>query len=157
MRNLLNDPDREALLARMADLRPDSKGRWGVLTVEQMVCHVTDPVRIALGELEVQDASNVFTRSFLKWMVLAGMPPPKGKIDTFPELDYKTGGGRPPEGLAPEIETFRATLDRFTERAQRAQRGEAFAPSPVFGKLSARAYGRLFHAHTHHHLKQFGV
>jgi hypothetical protein len=111
-------------------------------------------MRIALGEMDVKDASSVFTRSVLKWLVLSGMPPPKGKVETFPELDYAQGGGTPPAELAADLATFEATLDRFLERAAA---GKAFTRSPAFGKLSARGYGRLMYVHMHHHLKQFGV
>ena len=154
MRNLLDETTRRELLQRVGRLSADSQRLWGRMSVGEMVCHVTDAMRIALGEMEAEDASNVFTRSVLKWLVLAGMPAPKGKIETFPELDYAKGGGRPPAELAAERATLETTLDRFLERAS-SETG--FSRSPAFGRLSPRAYGRLMYVHMHHHLKQFGV
>ena len=154
MKNMLDEAARTAVLGRIARLTPESQRRWGKMDVGQMVCHLTDPMRIALGEMTAKDAANVFTRSVLRWLVLAGVPAPKGKIETFPELDYTKGGGTQPKTLAADLETFRSALARFVERASS---GPAFERSPGFGRLSPRAYGRLMYVHMDHHLKQFGV
>ena len=97
---------------------------------------------------------NLFTRTILKWLVLSGVPAPKGKVETFPELDYAKGGGTPPAELAEDLDALRGSVERFVERAST---GEPFVTSPAFGKLSPRSYGRLMYVHMHHHLKQFGV
>ena len=154
MKNVLDERWRTALQARMDKLTPDAQRRWGKMTVGQMVCHVTDPLRIALGEMEAEDISTLMTRSFLRWAVLAGLPPPKGKIATFPELDQAAGGGTPPTDLAADVATYEAILDRFCAHDQQ---GKRFQRNPAFGALSNRSWGRLTYCHVHHHLKQFGV
>jgi hypothetical protein len=154
MRNLLDDGVRQRVLERVAQLTPDGQRRWGTMDVGQMICHIADPLRIALGELPAKDASSVFTRTVLRWLVLAGMPAPKGKVKTFPELDYAKGGGTPPKQLAADVESLHGAIARFLERAAS---GQSFERSPAFGRLSPRAYGRLMYVHMHHHLKQFGV
>jgi hypothetical protein len=154
MKNLLDASCREAVLARLDRLAPDTPALWGRMDVNQMVCHVTDPLRLALGDLPARDVSNPIRRTLLKWAVLGGMPPPKGKIATFPEIDQVAGGGTPPTSLAADVEALRRELARFVDRAAS---GGALAPSPAFGRLSGRAYGRLQYVHMDHHLRQFGV
>lgn len=154
MGNVLQERARTAVRARIARLAPDSPALWGVMDVSQMLRHLADPMRIALGEMDAEDASSLFTRTVLKRLVLLGMPAPKGKVKTFPELDYATGGGTPPEGFERDRELLRDTLERFVAHAAA---GKPLAPSPIFGRLSPRAYGRLTYVHMDHHLKQFGV
>lgn len=154
MANVLDGDARRSLLERVGRLTPESRARWGVMNVDQMLRHLADPMRIALGELRAADVSTFFTRTLLKRLVLIGMPAPKGKVKTFPELDYAAGGGTPPEGFETDRKALLDTLERFVAHAQA---GGALAPSPAFGPLSPRAYGRLTYVHMHHHLKQFGV
>lgn len=154
MKNLLDEAPRQGLLERLGRLSAGSQRTWGRMDVGQMLCHVADPLRIALGDMAAADASNVFTRSLLKWLVLAGMPAPKGKVQTFPELDQVAGGGTPPAGFAEDLSRLRALLDRFVDQAAA---GRPFVRSPGFGRLSARSYGRLMYVHMDHHLRQFGV
>jgi len=153
MKNLLDERWRDSLLARFDQLEPSSERRWGRMNVEQMICHVSDPIRIALGEMEVADVSNVMTRTVLRWLVLAGMPAPKGKVKTFEEIDQVAGSGTPPTSLDEDRATLKTLIDRLVADAPKGQ----LAPSPAFGKLSGRQYGRLFYCHMHHHLNQFGV
>lgn len=153
MKNLLDPETRRDLLARFERLAPGTPARWGRMNVEQMVCHVADPVRIALGDLPARDHSTFFRRHVLKRLVLAGMPAPKGKVPTFPEIDQARGGGTPPTTLDEDRRTLGRLVERFVAEAPQ----DALRPSPGFGRLSGREYGRLMYAHMHHHLKQFGA
>lgn len=154
MKNLLDEHDRRGLLARLGQLTPHRAARWGRMDVGQMVCHLADPLRIALGELAAADASNLLTRTVLRWMVLAGVPAPRGKVKTFPEIDQVDGSGTAPTDLAADVQTLRTLVDRFVAHAGA---GKRFTRSPGFGALSPRQYGRLMYLHVDHHLEQFGV
>jgi len=154
MKNLLDTACRQEILDRLGRLSPESSRLFGRMDVGQMLCHLADPMRVAFGEIQAVDASNLFTRTFLRWMVLSGAPTPKGKVETFPELDHAKGGGTQPTDFASDLEALRAMISRFVEHASA---GKSFAPSPVFGELSGRAYGRLMYVHMCHHLEQFGV
>ena len=50
MSTLANLQARDALLARLRVLRPDSPRHWGRMTPHQMVCHLTDAFRMAYSE-----------------------------------------------------------------------------------------------------------
>ncbi len=52
----------------------------------------------------------------------------------------------------PDKQALLAVLGRFSETPRRA----VLAPSPVFGPLSRRGWGRLMWRHVDHHLRQFG-
>ncbi len=50
MQNWFEPADRALLLARLDRLSPGHTARWGRMTVQQVVCHMADLVRVALGE-----------------------------------------------------------------------------------------------------------
>jgi hypothetical protein len=54
MRTLLNDRDEKEVLDRLSRVRPDSQRRWGSMSAHQMICHLSDSFRVALGEKHVR-------------------------------------------------------------------------------------------------------
>ena len=50
MRTLARECDKAEVLRRLRALRQDSVGRWGRMSAHQMVCHLSDACRAALGE-----------------------------------------------------------------------------------------------------------
>ena len=55
------------------------------MTSSQMVCHLIDQLRIALGELPTQPVSGVFRYPPFKQVVINVLPWPKGRIQGPPE------------------------------------------------------------------------
>ena len=58
--NFDNLADRRNLIERLRNLSLDSMGSWGKMSVNQMICHLSDQVRIALGEVAVVAVGNIF-------------------------------------------------------------------------------------------------
>src|SRR6185295_9729695 len=88
---LADSQAREALLARLRALRPDSPRQWGKMNSHQMVCHLTDAFRMAAGERQPAAVDNVLTRSLVRWVALH-MPLqwPHG-VNTVREADQVAG------------------------------------------------------------------
>ena len=140
------------LLDRLGRLRPDSARQWGRMSAHQMVCHLSDSARMALGERDVSPATGAYQRTLLKWLALYGpLPWPPG-IVTRPEVDQVSEGTQPRE-FSTDVEALRALTARLIERAPRMD-GRAH---PIFGRLSRRAWMRWAFLHMDHHLRQFGV
>lgn len=154
MKNLLDADTRKETLTRVEALTPGHERRWGRMSAGEMVCHVGDQIRLALGDLAAKDVSTVFTRSLLKRLVLAGMPFPKGRIETFEELNHAKGGGTQAAAFHEDVKTLKNLVARFVDRD--GQDG-SFARNPVFGRMSNRQWGRLVYRHMDHHLAQFGA
>jgi hypothetical protein len=150
MRTLADERDRAELVARLGALRPDSARRWGRMTVHQMVCHLADNYRMALGQRPVETMRVPVPRGLVKWVALyAPLPWPRG-IPTAPETDQQRLGSRPVEFAADLAEAV-ALLERVAgaELARRAH--------TVFGTMTAADWQRWAWLHTDHHLRQFGV
>ena len=150
MRSLASKAHQDSIAKRISTLTTDDRRQWGEMSVEQMVCHLCDVYRIALGAKAVTPATSVFRRTILKWVAL-GLPMkwPKN-IKTRPEVEQGMGGTPPVE-----FERDRALLvvvfDRFCDPSAN------LAPThPFFGPMSREDWLRWGYLHADHHLRQFG-
>jgi hypothetical protein len=111
-----------------------------------MLCHLADQLRVALGDVPSRPVHTFISRTLVKFMVVdTGMEPPRGKIETAPEM------------LVSKPTTWDADLAACVELVERVGRGTADAVHPSFGPLSPEEWGRLCWKHLNHHLVQFGV
>jgi hypothetical protein len=150
MKTLSDTVDRQELVNRLGSVRPESQRQWGSMSAHQMVCHLSDSFRAALGEKQVSSATTLFKRTVYKWAALwVSSRWPHG-VKTRPEMDQHQGG-TPPEKFSADCEKLRILVDRFC-----SWQGE-FAPHPMFGPLSRTERMRHAYLHMDHHLRQFGA
>jgi len=150
MKTLLNVRDRNEILERLAKVQAGDRPRWGTMTSRQMICHLSDSFRAALGEKYVSSSSTLVKRTLLKWAALwVPVRWPHG-IRTRPEMDQQ-GGGTPPTEFASDLEKLRVLFERFCN-----EKGE-FAPHGFLGAMSGRERMRHAYLHMDHHLRQFGA
>lgn len=146
MKSMWNEDDRRELRQRIAALDAAARPRWGKMNAPQMVAHLTDATKMALGELPVAGKRMPLRYPPLKQLMMV-LPFPKG-APTAPELI-----ARAPAPWGTEIADLGAAMDRLV----RLPANFAWPEHPAFGKLSRRAWGVLTYKHTDHHLRQFGV
>ncbi len=150
MKTLANPRDRKEVLERLTKVRVDSARSWGSMTANQMVCHLSDSIRVSLGEKDASSAITFFNRTIVKWVALrVPLPWPRG-VKTRPEVDQKIGGTRPTD-FASDVATLHALVEQFC-----SVEGE-FAPHPMFGQISRAERMRHAYLHMNHHLRQFGA
>ena len=152
MKTLARESCKREILSRLKALRPDSERRWGKMSPHQMVCHLSDSSRMALGQVPVSDATGPLQRTVLKWIALYGpMRWPPG-ILTRPEIDQLCAGTKPLE-FAGDV----AELERLVEAMTARGNGVEWPPHPIFARMSQRAWMRWAYLHMDHHLRQFGA
>lgn len=153
---------RSALHARIDRLRPDSARRWGTMSATAMVCHVTDHLRMALGDLAIEPAPlevrirgrrlplgrGMLWLRPVRTLMVHWLPWPKGWVGAPPETLRTTPGE-----WADDIRD----LLEMIERAGGRNPAERWGAHPVFGRLSGREWGRICWMHLDYHLRQFGV
>lgn len=150
MKSLLNRRDQSEVLSRLANVRPDAQAKWGTMSAHQMICHLSDSLRAALGEKYISPSTSLFKRTVLKPLALwVPVPWPHG-FNTRPEMDQQQGGTTPVE-FSCDIEKLRTLFERFCTLD-----GE-FAPHAMFGQMSRVERMRYAYRHIDHHLRQFGV
>jgi len=141
------------LVTRLRTVSPHSSRRWGRMTAHQMVCHVGDACRMALGEQAVtDDGSSALRRTMIKVMALHLPLQWRPGIVTRPEIDQQVAGTKPTE-FAADVATLEALLSAVA--ARRASTG--WPRHPVFGVMSHAEWLRWGYLHTDHHLRQFGA
>lgn len=151
-RTLAEADCRTEILRRVKALRADSVRRWGRMTAHQMVCHLIDCHRMALGEVVVTAPPTRVPPAIVKWVSLyTPLPWPAG-LPTNPELDQHVSGMRPSD-FAGDVAALEATVERLTSRADSAD----WPRHPDFGAMSAGDWLRWGYRHMDHHLRQFGL
>lgn len=138
------------LASRVRAIRPDSVRQWGQLTPDEMLAHLNRTVEMSLGEIEVRDESNFFTRTVLRWLIFHVLPWPKGKVKVPAVFLPKPKGT-----LEEERGRLLASMERFVEHLRTEPGRTTLHPS--FGPLTASYWARVHGKHMDHHLRQFGV
>lgn len=137
------------LRERVGRLAPDRVGAWGRMTAPQMVCHIADSLKMALGDMHVASKNLPIRYPPLKQLIIYLAPFPKS-APTAPELL-----ARSPAAWNADIADLEGLLDRVSARGRDAH--ARWPAHPAFGRLSRRAWGVLIYRHLDHHLRQFGV
>jgi uncharacterized protein with PQ loop repeat len=151
-RTLADADCKTEILARVKRLRSDSVRRWGRMNAHQMLCHLIDCNRMALGELVVAAEKTRLPRAFVKWVSLYTPVPWPAGLPTNPELDQDVGGMRPSD-FAGDAAALEATVERLTSRKGRGD----WPQHPDFGAMSEGDWLRWAYLHMNHHLRQFGL
>jgi hypothetical protein len=87
MPTILHPTERIALLARLRRVTPVTPPGWGTLTAPRMVCHLSDQLRVALGDLPARPRGSPLTRTLLRWLIIhTRVQAPPGKVKTLPEM-----------------------------------------------------------------------
>lgn len=147
-RTIFNPTDREALLARLDRLTPDAKARWGRMTPQRMLCHLSDSIRVGIGEIPAEFKKGPLANPIARWLLAYVVPFPKGRAETAPEMLTT----QPSEWQA-DLAAARTCLRAAAERGPDGR----WARHPAFGDVSGTLYGVFIHKHVDHHLRQFGV
>lgn len=150
-RNIFNPSDRNSILERVQSLDAKASARWGKMDANQMLCHAADQIKVALGEITCRPTGTIFHRTLAKWLILGGLPFPRGRTQTMPEISQDKEG-TPPKGFEGDKKILVETIGKI---AKANAEGE-FTAHPIFGEMNNKEWGRLVWLHLDHHLKQFG-
>lgn len=148
MATLADPAVRASIVARIAQLTPESAPAWGRMTAPQMLAHCADALRMAYGDLPCAPKDVPLARlAPVKWLILHVLPFPKGS-PTARELLART-----PSAWGDERAAIVALVDRFEREVNRPN----WPAHPLFGPLTGKEWGTLACKHLDHHLRQFGV
>jgi hypothetical protein len=150
VKTLSNLADRQEITRRLAQVSAADTARWGSMNVNQMVCHLDDSYKVALGEKHASPATNFMQQTLIKWIALqTPMQWPKG-VPTRPEIEQGKGGSTPID-FRQDITSLLLTFDRFCDALP-----SPCVRHPIFGEMTACNWMRWGFLHADHHLRQFG-
>ena len=147
MKTVFDGTDRSALYERLDGLTLERTPLWGRMTCGQMLAHLTDGVRMTLGELAVQPKRGPLRFGPIRHAVIHWLPFPKG-APTAPELLVRCA-----EDCAVEIAALKAAVDRMAGMTGL----QTWEEHPAFGRMTEHDWGVLVYRHVDHHLRQFGA
>lgn len=152
MKSLFDSQIKLEILNRINNLSENKKPLWGKMNVNQMVCHCSDQLRMAMNVRQTKDVGSFITKKILKNLVFLGLKAPKGKVQTLVELNQHLKGTKP-TNFSDDIKTLKNLLDEFCCKNEKF----AWGIHGAFGKLTYEQWGKLAYLHLDHHLEQFGV
>jgi hypothetical protein len=146
--SLWDEGPRRELLARLSHLTAEVRPQWGKMTAPQMLTHVNDQFRMALGDLPTVPERLPIRYFPLNNLVAYVLPWPESS-PTAPELLARIDQSTWPV----EVATFATLLQRFATLPANV----VWPLHPAFGRLSRRGWALLGYRHTDHHFRQFGA
>jgi len=152
MGSLLNTTDTNIILERLDKLKTSSKPLWGKMTVNEMICHVSDPLRDVLKIRESKPAVPFILRSLLKIILLNNKPFSKNSPTVKPYLQDDKGKGTKPKGFDSDMDDLIQLIHQF----QTIDKDFVLGNHAALGQLNQDTAARFIWKHLDHHLNQFG-
>ena len=152
MKTVANPAVLRSLVARLHELRPESRRRWGTLTPHEMLCHLGDATSMVLRTRPRKQPVGAGTRTLVKLVALwSPIRWPRG-WRTNPMHDPKAEGTQPGV-FAQDFARAVAALEGIaTAKPDQLEPKHGF-----FGTMSVVDWQRWAYKHTDHHLRQFGL
>ncbi|MFN8155288.1 MAG: DUF1569 domain-containing protein [Bacteroidia bacterium] len=149
MPSLFNIVERQNIIQRLLQLKPDAERQWGKMELVQMIRHCQAPLKVAVGELVLnQGLIGLLFGKMAKRKLLAAAPF-KANLPTAPEFKVVD--------TQLDLEAERAKLisliTRFGETGPVPNRNK----HPFFGAMTEAEWDALQWKHLDHHLRQFNV
>jgi hypothetical protein len=152
MKTLMNPAQVARQLERLEKLLPETKPLWGLLTAGDLLPHLTDPFKIALGEMEAIPVDSFFITKIGKFAAIFLMPRwPKG-APTHPKTNIQIAGRKGTDFTADKMELIE-TMARFIDLYPKM----IYQPHPIFGKISNQTWAIVMNKHLDHHFRQFNL
>lgn len=149
MKSLADPARRREIEDRLARVRPGDRAQWGKMSVHQMICHMTEAFRCALGQKSVAPVRLALPTPIMRWIALrAPITWPHG-FPSPPEI-AQDRDGTPPVEFAQDHAALLAAYREFC-----AGLPDPCPAHPYFGRMTADDWQRWGYLHTDHHLRQF--
>jgi Protein of unknown function (DUF1569) len=142
--------DRAEVLRRVEALTEADRRQWGKMSAHQMVCHLCDSYRLALGEKTASPATGFLRRTAMKWVALWVPLHWPRNVATRPEMEQGSGGTAPTDFSRDRADLL-AIVQRFGDPGP-----DSSTAHPFFGVMSRKDWMRWGYLHADHHLRQFG-
>ena len=153
MKTIFEKSAYDNILQRVNQLSPDSERLWGKMTPNQMLCHLSDPIRDIMGIRPMQAMLPLPVQQQVKAIVLGEGAWEKNQQTLPPYSQDEDGSGTKPTNF----EQDRKALSDLLEQVYNTPADFAFQPHAILNVLSRQEVGVYLWKHADYHLGQFGV
>ena len=147
MKSLWQNETRNEIVGRVRNLSAEKRPQWGKLTAPQMLAHISDQVRMALGDVAARRGSGWMSVPPFNYLMIYVVPWPHGAKGPFEAFTTKSAT------WDADLQKLLSLIQRFDEKRDQ----QSWPEHPLFGKLSGKDWAALSYKHLNHHLGQFGV
>lgn len=141
-----------AFARKLDGLTPDTKPLWGKMAAQHMVEHLTDTLRIAIGEVEIPVYTPENQLAEMRRFLMSDRAIPRGVVSPavgtdLPKLKYDNF-----EDALSEFWKYVFAFEKYYK-----ENPEASHINPAFGNLSYPEWLQFMNKHMTHHFEQFGL
>ena len=149
MPSLYDDRARAEITGRLERLTPQNVQRWGKMQPAQLLPHLGDSFRRALGDTPTEPPRSGIARfAPVRYLYIHHIKWPEGKIQS-PAGSFRT----PSTGWDGDRKIVLGLIARFAATSR-----EKLSPyHPTLGRMTPRDWGVLMYKHLDHHLRQFSA
>ena len=126
MQNILKSSDLREVQQRISTLTPDAQRQWGTMSVDQMLCHTTDQIRLALAQKPATEMASWFNRNIAIPIALLLPKIPKGITAPIDMAQDAGGLGTKPTTFVNDQRLLLGAIDAFLTKPA----GYVFSPHP---------------------------
>jgi Protein of unknown function (DUF1569) len=148
MKTLADPEDAAEISTRILTLTPSDVGQWGIMTVNQMVCHAREAYLYALADTPVEFIPLPYPPSVVKQFALKLSTPWPHSTTTIPQLKLDAPG-MITTTFEQDRDTLLTAFDSFCALTNHTR------DHPFFGSMQHVDWMRWGYLHTDHHLRQF--
>jgi hypothetical protein len=149
MKTLSQPQDAAEIRFRILSLTPSDVPQWGIMTVDQMICHVRQAFVYALADTPVDLILLPYPPEMVKQFALKRPIPWPHSTATIPQLELDAPG-MAPITFEHDCDTLLTVFDNFCALTNHT-RDHSF-----FGSMQHEDWMRWGYLHADHHLRQFG-
>ena len=148
MKTLAHAEDAAEIRDRILKLTSSDAPEWGVMTVNQMVCHVRQAYVYGLAETPVELIPLPYPPEVVKQFALKLPTPWPHSTRTIPELELDAAG-MACTSFEQDRDTLMDSFDSFCALTNHTR------DHPFFGPMQHEDWMRWGYLHADHHLRQF--
>ncbi|MCB9224963.1 MAG: hypothetical protein H6582_12335 [Crocinitomicaceae bacterium] len=150
MKNFFDQAVKNSIQARIDKLSPESKALWGKMNVNQAMLHMQMALEVPIGKIDPSPSDVPKVPKWLLRFFLLKVKAPKGKANTFKELNM-VDNKIDPVDFSKGQQNLKAAIEELFKADQ------LIPENKLAGKFSKTDWGKLTFNHMDHHLRQFGV
>jgi hypothetical protein len=143
---------KEDYIPHLRTLKGDEKGKWGVLSPQGMIEHMTDSIGVAWGRIT---EPMVTPESVLPRMRDFALSDKEFKPETKNSLMSETPAPLRKRNMEEAIDELQKEIGFFFDF--HSKNPGIIIRNPFFGDFNFQEWLHLLHKHAIHHLKQFDV
>ena len=150
MESLFNSETHQDILKRLNNLNENSTALWGKMNIGQMFKHCQLPIKVALGENNMEMKVGFIKKQIFKLFkpMMYSVKPWKHNMQTAKEFIITE-----PLVFESERTNLVTLINEFASKKDHTNWPE----HPVFGYFTTEQRGKMQYKHIDHHLRQFGA